>query len=314
MTFIIALCSGSIIFLILYLLIMSRTTKETNLKKRVQNLNETAVAVAWLNDDKEPFDCPLSERLFAPITGKIVGYITQITPKSLYSLAVEKTTAAGSFYQWSVGSFIVIWLMSAVGTALLVGFIVFSLKSVLFLRGVTIVFLSFVFGALLPLLVLNQLIAKRRAMMLRQLPDVLDLLCVSVQAGLAFDGALDKVTDKMKGPFIEECAKMLQEMRMGITRRKALGNLSDRCKVQEISLFTAAVIQADQLGVGVAKILDIQAENMRERRKQSVKEKALQAPVKMIIPLAVFIFPVLFIVVLVPSILNILKNFGTISP
>lgn len=314
MKFIIALFGSGIIFGVLYLVIRSQTTRGADLKQRVQNLNETVMSVEFVSYEEESLDRPLSERLFAPVMEKITSYIMQITPKSLYHLAVEKTTAAGHFYKWSVDSFIIIWLVSTVGIALAAGVIIFGLKSMPFIKGIVLIFLSVAFGALMPIFILNQLIVKRRKMILRQLPDVLDLLCVSVQAGLAFDGALDKVTNKMKGPFIEECNKMLQEIRMGTTRRKALGNISDRCKVQEVSLFTAAVIQADQLGVGIAKILEIQAENMRERRKQMVKEKALQAPVKMIIPLAVFIFPVIFIVVLAPSLLNIMKKFGDMAP
>ena len=146
--------------------------------------------------------------------------------------------------------------------------------------------------------------------MLKQLPDVLDMLCVSVQAGLSFDGAMTKLTDKMHGPLIDECRKMLRDVRMGMTRKLALTNMAERCNIQDIHLFTAAVIQSDRLGVSMSKTLQIQAENMRERRRQNIKEAALKAPIKMLFPLILFILPALFIVVLLPSLLNLAVYFG----
>jgi tight adherence protein C len=172
---------------------------------------------------------------------------------------------------------------------------------------------ALILGAALPVVFLDSLIAKRRKLILRQLPEVLDLLCVSVQAGLSFDGAMAKVADKMKGPLIDECTKMLRDIRMGMTRRQALTNMAERCRIQEVHLFTAAVVQSDRLGVSMAKTLVVQSENMRERRRQTVKEQALKAPVKMLFPLAVFIFPALFVVVLLPTVFSILRNLGSIS-
>ena len=161
-----------------------------------------------------------------------------------------------------------------------------------------------------PFFVLRQMVEERREAIRQSMPDVLDLLCVSVQAGLGFDGAMGKVTAKMKGPLIEEFERLLQELRMGITRRNALNRLAKRCGIEEMKLFTAALIQAEKLGVGTAQVLEIQSENMREMRRQRAKETAAKLPVNIIFPTTVFIFPALFIVVLGPAIVTIMKTFS----
>jgi tight adherence protein C len=207
-----------------------------------------------------------------------------------------------------VNAFVCFWLVSAVSFMVVMVFFAFHANRMLFVQGFALVLCALFLGAALPVVWLDSLIAKRRKAILRQLPEVLDLLCVSVQAGLSFDGALTRVTDRMRGPLIDEFSKMLQDSRMGMTRRLALTSMADRCQVPEVHLFTAAIVQSDRLGVSISRTLVIQAENMRERRRQSVKEQALKAPVKLLFPLAVFIFPALFVVILLPTIFSILNN------
>lgn len=140
------------------------------------------------------------------------------------------------------------------------------------------------------------------------MPEILDLLCVSVQAGLSFDAALRRIVDKMSGPLVDECGRMLEDVRMGLPRRQSLRMLADRCEVQDVTLFCTAIIQAERLGTGIGKTLSNQSANMRERRRQAVKAEAMKAPVKMLLPLVLFIFPALFVIVLLPSLLSLLKN------
>ena len=129
----------------------------------------------------------------------------------------------------------------------------------------------------------------------------------------SFDGAMTKVADKMQGALIDECSKMLRDIRMGMTRRQALTNMADRCQLQEVHLFVAAVVQSDRLGVSIGKTLLIQSENMRERRRQAIKEQAMKAPVKILLPLVLFIFPTLFIIALLPTVLSLAHNMGVIG-
>ena len=248
----------------------------------------------------------LSERLLKPIFDKIAHKLAQLTPPSLYRQAEELVEASGGFYGKGISGF----MLTCGGTLLLMmvlaAYFVMT-RDVSMLRGIVIMVLAFALGIGLPVFFIRRVIDERRDNIRRAMPDVLDLLCVSVQAGLGFDGALGKVTAKMKGPLIEECERLLQELRMGVTRRSALLRLAKRCGIQEMQLFTAALIQADKLGVGMAQVLEIQSENMREMRRQRAKEEAAKLPVKILFPMLVFIFPVMFVVVLGPALVTIVR-------
>jgi len=134
------------------------------------------------------------------------------------------------------------------------------------------------------------------------------LLTVSVNAGLGFDSALMKVTDKMKGPLPSELGQVLHEIKMGVARRDALKALADRTGVEELRAFVSTIIQADQLGVSISKVLRLQSESLRQRRRQRAEEMALKAPIKMLFPLVFFIFPTLFIVLLGPAFLQMMAG------
>lgn len=149
----------------------------------------------------------------------------------------------------------------------------------------------------------------RKNKMVRDLPYTLDLILVSVEAGLSFDGAIAKVVANIPGPISEEFAKTLKEIRMGIERKTAMKNMSSRCGIKELSTLNTAIIQADELGVSLSKIIRIQAITLREERKQKAKEKAMKAPVKILIPLILFVFPTIFIVILGPSVIKIMEMF-----
>jgi tight adherence protein C len=143
----------------------------------------------------------------------------------------------------------------------------------------------------------------------RSLPDVLDLLTVSVEAGLGFDGALLKVVEKSKGPLAEEFGLTLQEIRMGKPRAEALRDLSERTGVHDLVTFTGAVILADQIGLSIGNVLRLQAEQIRLKRRQLAEELAMKAPVKMLIPMVFFIFPAIFVVLLGPAVIRITSYF-----
>lgn len=144
----------------------------------------------------------------------------------------------------------------------------------------------------------------------KELPDVLDLLTVSVEAGLGFDAAIAKVVEKMKGEFPKELGRLLQEIKMGKPRREALRDLGSRVDVDSVNSFISAVVQADQLGVSMGNVLRIQSKDIREKRRQEAQEQAQKAPIKIIFPIAFFIFPALFIVILGPAMINILDAFA----
>ena len=165
-------------------------------------------------------------------------------------------------------------------------------------------------GAYLPFLVLNIKINKRKKLLRRQLPEFLDLLCVSVQAGLSFDGAVSKIVKRYTGILSEEFKHAQDEIKFGMTKQHALTQLAKRCDIEEIYLFTTSVLQAERLGTSMAQTLSLQADNIRERHRQYVKTEAMKAPVKILFPMVFFIFPSIFVVLLFPAMITIIKTLG----
>jgi len=167
-----------------------------------------------------------------------------------------------------------------------------------------------VIGFFAPEFWLTRRIKKRRKAVLLAVPDTLDLLTISVRAGLGFDAALGKVVEKTKGPLADEFRRALAEIRMGKARRDALRDLAGRTDVPALSNFIAAIIQAEQLGVSISKVLQVQSEQLRIERRQRAEEAAAKAPIKMLFPLVGCIFPSMFIVILGPAIILIAMNMG----
>jgi len=143
-----------------------------------------------------------------------------------------------------------------------------------------------------------------------QLPDALDLLTISVEAGLGFDAALAKVVEKMEGPLVDEFRQALAEVRMGRQRREALRDVASRADQQPITNFIGAIVQAEQLGVPIAKVLQIQSQQLRIERRQRAEEAAAKAPVKMLFPMVGCIFPTIFIVILGPAVVTVIRGVG----
>jgi tight adherence protein C len=165
-----------------------------------------------------------------------------------------------------------------------------------------------VFGYFAPVMSLKSRITRRQQNIIKALPDALDLLVICVEAGLGFDMAMGKVYEKWENELALAFGRVLREIQLGKLRREALKDMSDRMDVPDVNSFTAAIIQADQLGVSMAKILRVQSDQMRVKRRQRAQEKAQQAPVKMMIPMVLLIFPSIWIVLLGPAVLKIMAT------
>ncbi|MBT9177418.1 MAG: hypothetical protein DDT20_01751 [Firmicutes bacterium] len=224
------------------------------------------------DQDESPLQRPLSERLVLPFVQALGQMLESWAPQALKTSLAKKVRAAGieitaeQFAGWYI-----VAGATGMGLCLLLGWArgQNALGSALFgVAGAGI-------GAFLPELLLRQRQTDRRTRIVRALPDVLDLLTVSVNAGLGFDSALMKVTEKMKGPLPSEMGQVLHEIKMGVARRDALKALADRTGVEELRAFVSTIIQADQLGVSISKVLRLQSEGLRQRRRQRAEEMAL---------------------------------------
>ena len=251
---------------------------------------------------------PLAQRTVGPVILKISGFLKRFTPVGYLQKKERELMLAGHPGNLDAPAFVVIKLLTTI-----VGLI-----GAFFLRGfgqdsmmqIMLFVLPIVLGFFGPDAWLKRKIDERRQAMLRALPDVLDLLVISVEAGLGFDSALQRVVATVPGPLSEEFFRMLQETRVGVSRRDAMRNLMDRTDLEELRSFLLAMIQAEAFGVTIARVLRVQADEMRVKRRQRAQEKAFAAPVKLVFPLVFCIFPSLFIVLLGPAAIQIADAFG----
>jgi tight adherence protein C len=251
-------------------------------------------------------DQPFSERVWQPVLDQLASVGERLLGrrpgKNGRESAAEKMrrrlALAGSPHRWTPADWLGIKLLCALcvaGSSV----VLFWAMPVVF-RVLMVVGAAY-FGYILPEFWLKRQIGARQKAIRRALPDVLDLLVISVQGGLGFDAAVAHVAAQAENPLTEELMRMLAEMRVGRTRREAMRELIARTEVPELSQFIWALIQADQLGVSVVQVLVAQAQLMRVQRRQRIQEQAQKAPLKMIIPLGIFIFPALCIVLIGPA-------------
>ncbi|MHB1138373.1 MAG: type II secretion system F family protein [Microthrixaceae bacterium] len=258
--------------------------------------------------DQQMLD-PLRERAIAPLLQGLTGVGRRLTPVGYVEKVRQKFVHMGNPSPQAVDRFLALRVATVVGAV-----VVFFLVFVLNVTGLT-GNMRLAAGALLILVlligpdsVINRKVEDRQKEIQRSLPDILDLLTISVEAGLGFEQALDRVISAVPGPLTEEFSRMLGETRAGAARADAMRAMDERCDVPELRAFVLAIIQADTFGVSIGRVLRGQSEEMRIKRRQLAQERAQKAPVKMLIPMVFCIFPALFLVVLGPAMLSIQKT------
>ena len=304
----ISLLVAIFVFTILYYIIKTKIVPGNQVHQRLRDLQGAENRVITSHAD-ELAQIPFLDRTIVPLLRKFENFMVRFAPSGIHGTVEQKLMLAGKLDKWSANGFITVWLISMV-IFFGIAYIVVTKRGLSNLQSVLFAWLCVMVGALLPFSILNSAIRKRQKSIDKQLPEVLDLLSVSVRAGLSFDGALKKITDRMTGPLIDEFRRMQQDVRMGAPRARAFQAIAKRCDVDDLYLFITAVIQAERLGTSMGKTLNNQADNMRERRRQKAKAEALKAPVKIVFPLVLFIFPAIFVVVLLPSVLSLIHNLG----
>ena len=242
------------------------------------------------------------ERVIRPVVERLAALALRLNPKASIESIGKRLLAAGLSARISATQFLA--LKGALGLGGLFVMVLFGVatKPVV---GIVLAPLTGAFGFMFPDTLLTFRIRSRREAVRAQLPDALDLLAVSVEAGLGLDGALAKLTEHMEGPLVEEFALTLGEIRIGESRQEALKRLTERVPTPEVASFVRSVIQADQLGISLGRILRVQAADSRLRRQAAAEEKGMKAPIKMLFPTVLFIFPAMFLVILGPAFLNL---------
>lgn len=256
----------------------------------------------------EEMALPFSQRVIAPLLESGSRLIGRLAPHRVQEAIQLKLVQAGNpttVSRFLVGQFAVALLAGLFGS-------LFTLSAAREkpLFAVLMIAVAVLLGWRFPGFMLSRQITARRQKIDRALPDVLDLLSVSVEAGLGLDGAIQKVGEKFPEPTAGEFRELLKAIRLGTPRAEALRGLADRTGVTDMRTFTAAVVQAEQLGVSISRVLKGQSEALRVKRKQRIEEKAMQLPVKMLFPMVFFIFPTIFIVIFGPIALQVM---GTLA-
>ncbi len=250
---------------------------------------------------------PLSERIFIPLARRAGELVLRFTPQNAIQSTAIKLEMAGKSIDPAV-----FWGMRLGGV--LLGALFIFLGGVApdgsFLKGRGLLFglpMSFL-GFFLPEMWLSSQISRRQNAIRKAMPDALDLLTICVEAGLGFDAAMAKVNEKWDNELALAFGRVIREVQLGKLRREAMRDMADRLGVPEMTSFVAAVIQSEQLGVSMAKVLRIQSEQMRIKRRQAAEEEAHKAPIKMLFPMALLIFPTIMIVLLGPAAIILMQS------
>jgi tight adherence protein C len=297
--FVILLAVGCFIFT------LTMSKNEKILKDRLEEMSDNKIDI--IEDKVNIKDLPLGERLVRPYVLKTSELMQKFLPQNTIDMVEKKLIVAGNPGGLTPTTFLgQIGFIGVVCPAIATVFFIIAMKQVaisLLLGG----FLS----AVLIILQVNKISTAtkaRKKSIVKNLPFALDLLTISVDAGLGFDSAVDKVVLNMDGPISDEFKRLLAEMRIGKPRKDALREMIDRTEVEELSEFVVAIIQADQLGIGLSKLLKVQAKQMRIKARQKAQEQANKAPVKMLIPMVMFIFPCIFAVLLGGAVFTIMDS------
>lgn len=251
---------------------------------------------------------PFTQRVIMPIMQNIARFTTQFTPKEALEKTQRQLDLAGNPNGLNPPVFWGIRFVAMVGLGLLLLF-VFTITK----QSTLYIILGLVgggaLGFMMPQMMLSSKIKRRQDDITKALPDALDLMTICVEAGLGFDQAMSKVSDKWENELALAFGRVIREIQLGKSRRDALRAMGESMDVPDVTTFTGAIIQADQLGVSIARVLKVQSEQMRIKRRQRAQEKAQQAPIKMMIPMVLLIFPTIWIVLLGPAGVQLFRTF-----
>lgn len=290
--------------LVIASVLLLRRAEDDPLTTRIE---EYAVREEPVSIEEIELSMPITDRLVVPILRRLSQLVIRLTPQTMLERSAHKLELAGSPGNISAAEFWAIRGLVAIGLGGLFFFLLGQFgqetgRRLLYTALVTIM------GFFLPSLYLSAAISRRQEAIIKKFPDALDLMSICVDAGLTFDGSMARVDEKWDDPLAREFGRVIYEIQLGKSRRQALRDMSNRMDVPDVTSFVAAILQAEHLGVSIGRVLRIQSEQMRIRRRQRAEEKAHQAPIKMLFPLVFLIFPSMFIVLLGPAAFTILRS------
>lgn len=258
---------------------------------------------------KDEIDRPFAERVIAPLGGRMVGLGRKLVRADTARKLQYRLDIAGNPPAWDVNRILGLKVLG-LGLVGSLGFLFILGQGWPLYRVALATGLFAAFGYVLPNILLYNAGAKRSSLMRNSLPDAMDLLTISVEAGLGFDAAVSRVSKNGEGPLQQEFSRLLQEMQLGVGRVAAMRAMAERTSLPDLKSFCSAMVQADSLGIPIARVLRIQSSEMRTKRRQRAEEKAQQVPVRIMIPLVLFILPCLFIIILGPAGIQIAATFS----
>lgn len=292
------------VMIFLYGILVAINWRKISIEKRIKEIAKLYSSEQENNEEKS-----FSDRILKPLYSILSQLLLKATPNHKLTLLTKKLERAGILKHSTKEKWLYVKTMITLIVSFLAGFLHYtiapSIPKALFLAILVGLLVSTAFN-----FYLSKRIEERKKKILKDLPYTLDLITVSVEAGLSFDGAMSRVVMNIKGELSDEFSKGLKEIRMGIERKIALRNMGERCDVKELSAFITSIVQADELGVSLGRVLRIEAADLRERRKQIAREKAMKAPIKMLFPLIFFIFPSIFIIILGPAVIGMIEVFS----
>jgi len=270
------------------------------------HVGDTADSIANLRN--EQLRRSALERLVLPFAGKVISSITRVTPLDLYGRVNRLIVLAGNPPAFTAERIVAFKIVFGIA-GLVVGLMLAQLLPFTGFLKVGVVALLTLTGYTIPSAAIAARASKRQKEIRKALSDTMDLLTISVEAGLGFDAALGQVVRNVPGPLSDEISRMLQEMQIGVSRTEALRHLTERTEVPELDGFVLSMIQADKYGVGIAKVLRSQSQELRQKRRQRAEETAQKVPLKLLFPTIFMLLPALFIVILGPGVIKIYESF-----
>jgi tight adherence protein C len=270
------------------------------------HVGDTADSIANLRN--EQLRRSALERLVLPFAGKVISSITRVTPLDLYGRVNRLIVLAGNPPAFTAERIVAFKIVFGIA-GLVVGLMLAQLLPFTGFLKVGVVALLALTGYTIPSAAIAARASKRQKEIRKALSDTMDLLTISVEAGLGFDAALGQVVRNVPGPLSDEISRMLQEMQIGVSRTDALRHLTERTEVPELDGFVLSMIQADKYGVGIAKVLRSQSQELRQKRRQRAEETAQKVPLKLLFPTIFMLLPALFVVILGPGVIKIYESF-----